>query len=938
MNNRLALKSFPLFCFVILSFFLSGTDTFNHPLIQKKNVDYLKCPDNCIKCGGIFNDICVECQLGFYLTPQGTCESCNPLCQECKGPSSIECSTCKSELYYLIKGRCEHLARQLQNSNITFPSTGVALDNEANMKMYYTFNDTLIDFWFVYPGHHWFGIGFGTLMKNSDMIIIEVVNQAVVVTDRYCLGHVAPQLDTELGGTNDVELIEYSLDTTNTIVHIRRKQDTGDTKDFVIDGPRSYNLLWAITSSGTMEDHTDGGNDNVVQVTLKQTPPPLIPISDKNSTSNSTVNSTINSTVNSTTNQPLPIQSGGIDMPIILDIQSDKKLQFFHGISQFIIWGVLFEIGTFFPRFFKHVKYYNFYHLAIFSIIFGLNIASSIVGLGFDQDFENKIYKVHYWLGIVILALSSLSMVGGIFLFIIMVNYKGNERWKRWRNFHLINGILVSLITKANLVVGTYLGHKYKWYWYGMIGWVILVFLIRLICELFYLGFWNRNLYKKTGIIPKKKITNLQQKLLDQINNEVPSLLIKKHFPQIKWVLHGHKVLDVTGYWHPGGNYILQEVWGKEISRYFYGAHALETTKEIPHKHSTYALSRLQTMVIGHINLKENIFVPKEAVENVHISLTKSNISITLKPMIWHLASKTTFSPHITKFNFISEKFNVMNYIPGTSWIGKHFLIYLAKNTARRKPYTTVLCMTDDNIELRKAILSYFQIIITQKNSEIEDKNLFLSPINLEEPSKFLPFILKKYNGKTFSNALHSINNRESVHIEGPYGRGMELPLKASGRYILLATGTGILPFLDLLNYFMMKTILDVMKDKKIDQEIINSVNVFGEEYDKYLDPSFRLELYGAFPHINEIIGLDILKTLAELSSLYEKNNFMAKIKGYSDAYISNLDKRISRDLLREITRNDFERILICGTTTFNHDTVLMLRKLQISDDKIFIV
>lgn len=54
----------------------------------------------------------------------------------------------------------------------------------------------------------------------------------------------------------------------------------------------------------------------------------------------------------------------------------------------------------------------------------------------------------------------------------------------------------------------------------------------------------------------------------------------------MNWVILNKQVYDVTGMNHPGGNYILELVNGREIGRFFSGSYGLETTKMRPHTHT----------------------------------------------------------------------------------------------------------------------------------------------------------------------------------------------------------------------------------------------------------------------------------------------------------------------------------------------------------------
>jgi len=238
----------------------------SHPSNLRHRPD---CTENCLQRGGTFGDICVNCAPGYFLTSQGACESCDQQCQLCQGPLETECLSCKSELSNLIDGRCQLIARNLQTANITLPNN--SFSPFENYLVYYEWtNDSnqtaSIDFYFVYSGKHWFGLGFGTQMEGADIMTVEFVNGQAVVNDRIGLGEFLPPLDTSQGGTSDDFLVEYSSNDTMNVIHVTRKQSTGDVDDFQLTGPGSYNMISACSPTPDVEYHD--GNRTALTVTL----------------------------------------------------------------------------------------------------------------------------------------------------------------------------------------------------------------------------------------------------------------------------------------------------------------------------------------------------------------------------------------------------------------------------------------------------------------------------------------------------------------------------------------------------------------------------------------------------------------------------------------------------------------------------------------------
>lgn len=52
----------------------------------------------------------------------------------------------------------------------------------------------------------------------------------------------------------------------------------------------------------------------------------------------------------------------------------------------------------------------------------------------------------------------------------------------------------------------------------------------------------------------------------------------------------------------------------------------------------------------------------------------------------------------------------------------------------------------------------------------------------------------------------------KSYVIQGPFGLGLELKSESKGNYLLFAGGTGILPYFDLLDFLLKKSIYLAVK------------------------------------------------------------------------------------------------------------------------------
>lgn len=85
------------------------------------------------------------------------------------------------------------------------------------------------------------------------------------------------------------------------------------------------------------------------------------------------------------------------------------------------------------------------------------------------------------------------------------------------------------------------------------------------------------------------------------LSEERPTDEILSELPELKWVIVDNHVYDVGNFFHPGGNFIIEAVRGREVGRFLYGAYGLESMPGTEHKHSKKAFEVLARSYIGPI-------------------------------------------------------------------------------------------------------------------------------------------------------------------------------------------------------------------------------------------------------------------------------------------------------------------------------------------------
>ena len=76
-------------------------------------------------------------------------------------------------------------------------------------------------------------------------------------------------------------------------------------------------------------------------------------------------------------------------------------------------------------------------------------------------------------------------------------------------------------------------------------------------------------------LIPRN--SQQQQDLLDLINNQKELSEINSKYPLINWVVYHNSIYDLTHFFHPGGDFLIEQCRGRDVARFLVGAYAIET-------------------------------------------------------------------------------------------------------------------------------------------------------------------------------------------------------------------------------------------------------------------------------------------------------------------------------------------------------------------------
>ncbi|CAD8180120.1 unnamed protein product [Paramecium octaurelia] len=144
--------------------------------------------------------------------------------------------------------------RITQADTVTYTDSDMtaSLTVGSTLQLKWKFNtDDTIEICVILNKKSWVGIGFGQGMNGVDMFAINIIDGAAELLDLYATGESAPPTDN----SKDVTLISSSISDSAVKARIKRKLNTGDSKDAVLAKGSSYTWSYATSSSLVMEDH-----------------------------------------------------------------------------------------------------------------------------------------------------------------------------------------------------------------------------------------------------------------------------------------------------------------------------------------------------------------------------------------------------------------------------------------------------------------------------------------------------------------------------------------------------------------------------------------------------------------------------------------------------------------------------------------------------------
>ncbi|CAD8125991.1 unnamed protein product [Paramecium sonneborni] len=594
----------------------------------------------------------------------------------------------------------------------------------------------------------------------------------------------------------------------------------------------------------------------------------------------------------------------------------------FHQYANFITWAILVDLGIIANRYGILVQYKMEVHAIIMILVIIPSVVAEffmIFGEGDPQLFgQENLEDIHGLLGFIFLGLMIFQAIGGIVLKFCIQSINIQSHLKIQSLLHIYLGYIIYLLGKIQLGFGYYLSFS------NVVNegqgnlisfWCVYAFMFfwRIIFEYLYQNGKFYQFFNKKEERSRQQSGTLSNSLMIQYIEQNEQSQLQEDFKSRLWVMFNNEIIDLTEFVHPGGQYIWNKIKGREVSRFIFGGCGLEDETAKQYEHSKNALVLLQNRVIGQLN-RITVTIPNDEGSTTNITS-------------WKLDTITKLNDKISYFGFSNSQYRIISQFTQIHSFGKYFQIKsLESKTVPIRQYTCILSMAPENVEYRIQLVTYIESIVKTN----QQSNAPLQPKYLKE----LPMIIKCYESqKGFSKYIHKHKN-EMYDIQGPFGPSHGIPNK--GKIVIICGGTGIFPFLDLLD-FLLKSIIYQITLNKFGKQLADSLN----SYDCSFNTDVHITLFMAVANKSELIGSDILFPIIQLQKHLQKEvlRLIIKIKEKIEG-IETIEERFSKEMFnRYLAKNlDYQRYLICGPPQIQASVPIILREMGVQDNFIHFI
>lgn len=775
----------------------------------------------------------------------------------------------------------------------------------------------------------WVGFGLGSSMRGADIAVGWVSGGIGQAFDYYSTTNAQPQRDTALGGTNDVTLVAASETSDTTVITFTRRLSASESTDKQISLNVPVAIVYAWGNSDAFEYHTPTQKGTVTIIFTSSGP------SEGSITSATASESVVTSSSSSSTTPTIALLS----TEGLAWLRSQVRPYFIsHAVLMSLSWGLLAPLGIIVMRYMKFWRPWLSVHEALMTGAFLLSITGA--GLSFGNKLYTQVEGAHSYIGIIATA----AVVTQFLLGRAVAHYRSANNDKSLSPSvvnaiafaHKMMGRCLFLLTLANGVLGhnkygeEFGGSGMKFFWLIVVGfWLAVIAVletIKIVKD------------RQSNITSRSEVHRVAKgeagAEADEGANDLRSMTKEEFLRQVKegaqWSVLDGKIIDVSSYLdgHPGGAATLIEFVGRDMSNVFHGR-AAPSSGEL-HPHGRFAMEMAKGFAVGVLSgslLVEGAGAgtedrPAQRVEadqavdaqseHSHATAANSTTDATQQrhsrarldsDNVWALKNRWSVTADVPRpvdrFRFkklpseskdplhaarsIARFGDNEHGVHGRTW-GDYYSISTVTDEHMSRPYTVVHVENE-----------------CTEQGEIE-------------------LWVKRYEHGAVSRELHRLQVDHQVIIDGPFpGKILEFMLQ--GKLVMIGGGTGVLPFLDVIDHC---TGLQWAARRKALREGLPPPEPVSRKL-----PDCHITFLSSFRTPDDIIAREFLEEAAQRCPDRFKLVIHTQRAAPSGQQWSGPTGYFSKDMLAEMVPADAARVWVCGPPAMQSSIMKGLRALS---------
>jgi ferredoxin-NADP reductase len=417
-----------------------------------------------------------------------------------------------------------------------------------------------------------------------------------------------------------------------------------------------------------------------------------------------------------------------------------------HGLYMTIAWVYLIPLGIISSRYFKSYGIWFYIHLICSTVSALLNILGYYEimkdgGHAYEKFKPDKFY--HFRIGQLTMSLLTITLVSGLSFSAFKVFTKRTQIIFKLSKFHALLGSSILLFSLFNCYTGwTFVESSYEALFdYG----VIFMTLLFIVLETYQRLYKNKDGYQKNNLLITRHLDVFEK------------------IKQGKFLVFADEfVLDVTHFHrsHPGGSFMITGTLGEDMGKYMVGCSSY-SGKFNPYEHSLSAFAISRDLAVAQIEFPLKYFV--SGINNFE------DFEVAIKEKVE--IAKDTFLIYLN-----SDKVKMPKACTNEEFLGKHFLFKANVDGRVVKRYYS--CLIVDPLKWAEEL-------------GVENRR--------NEDCGHIKLIFKVYKGGKGSGFLNEMKENNKACLRGPLGPGLLID-RLEGKFVALAGGTGLVPFIDLVH------------------------------------------------------------------------------------------------------------------------------------------